>query len=98
MSYLQKTNAQLQLLKSARQFQLLQKSNKQIYIYIYNYTTEKYKRKTSYSQKNNSWLKLLKFAKNICLRKKKKKLKNLDVKTYVDTKQRNIRENLVTFN
>ena len=45
---------------------------------------EKYKRKTSYSQKNNSWLKLLKFAKNICLRKKK--LKNLDVKTYVDTK------------
>ena len=92
MSYPQKNYAQLWLLKSARQFQLLQKSNN---IYIYNYTIEKYKRKTSYSQKNNSWLKLLKFAKNICLRKNK--LKNLDVKTYVDTKQRNIRENLVTF-
>ena len=34
-------------------------------IYIYNYTTEKYKRKMCYHQKNNSDIKTFKRTKNI---------------------------------
>ena len=36
-----------------------------IYIYIYDYTTEKYKRKMCYHQKNNSDIKTFKRPKNI---------------------------------